>query len=128
MNAAVERAVAELKVTFDPCAVVVEDDAEGGAYVIVESVPLAGPYEQKDTWFGFHITGQFPYSDIYPVFARADLRRRDGTAFGEAISTGHTFRTRAAIQVSRKSNGRDPLTEAASAKILKVRAFLESRP
>ena len=128
MNPPVQQAIGELKATFDPCAVVVEDDGQGGAFVIIESVPLNRPYDQKETWFGFHITGQFPYSDIYPVFVRADLRRADNKALGDGISPGHTFRTRGAVQVSRKSSGRDPMIETASAKILKVRAFLESRP
>jgi hypothetical protein len=128
MNPPVQQAIDELKATFDPCAVVVEDDGQGGAFAIIESVPLNRPYEQKETWFGFHITGQFPYSDIYPVFVRADLRRADNKALGDGISPGHTFRARGAVQVSRKSNGRDPMIETASAKILKVRAFLESRP
>jgi hypothetical protein len=128
MNPPVEHAISELKVTFDPCAVVVEDDGQGGAYVIIESVPLGGPYEQKETWFGFHITGQFPYSDIYPVFVRSDLARADKKVLGDGVSSGHSFRSRAAVQVSRKSNARDPLIETGSAKILKVRRFLEMRP
>lgn len=127
MNPAVQQAIAELKVTFEPCAVIVEDDGQGGAHVIIESVPVNGVYEQNETWFGVHITGQFPYSDIYPVFVRADLRRADNKPLGDGISPGHNFRTRGAVQVSRKSNARDPTIETASAKILKVRAFLESR-
>jgi hypothetical protein len=128
MNAPVQQAIAELKATFDPSAVVVEDDGQGGAFVIVESVALNGPYEQKETWVGFHLTGQFPYADIYPVFVRSDLHRADGMALGDGISPGQNFRARGAVQVSRKSNGRDPLVETASAKILKVRKFLETRP
>ena len=128
MNAPVQQAIAELKATFDPSAVVAEDDGQGGAFVIVESVVLNGPYLQKETWMGFHLTGQFPYADIYPVFVRGDLHRCDGKPLGDGVSPGHNFRNRGAVQVSRKSNGRDPLIETASAKVLKVRRFLETRP
>lgn len=128
LNPPVEQAIAEIKLTFAPCAVLVEEDGQGGAYVIVESVQLGGPYVQKETWFGFHITAQFPYADIYPVFVRSDLARADGRVLGDGISPNHNFRTRAGVQVSRRSNGRDPLVETASAKVLKVRRFLETRP
>ena len=128
MNGPVQHAIAELEATFHPSAVVAEDDGQGGAFVVVETVELTGPYEQKETWMGFHLTGQFPYADIYPVFVRGYLQLTDNKPLGDGIGQGHNFRTRAAVQVSRKSNGRDPLIETASAKILKVRKFLETRP
>lgn len=128
MNPPVQKAIDELNATFAPSPVIFEEDGEGGAYVTVEKVDLNGPYDQNETWIGFHITAQFPYSDIYPVFVRSDLRRKDGGAFGTGIAPGHNWRNRgAAIQVSRKSNGRDPMLETAPAKILKVRVFMETR-
>jgi hypothetical protein len=126
MKAAVEKAIAELRVTFPDAAVAIEEDGDGGAYVTLDPVPIIGPYTQTDTWVGFHIGFQYPASDVYPHFVRADLSRRDGAALGAGTSPAQ-FRGRAAIQISRRSNRLDPAIQTAAHKLLKVLAWMENK-
>src|SRR5436190_1312132 len=100
---AVRRALEELERDFPGCRITAQDDGEGGANVIMEDLDLGPPYEQDKTWVGFRIGFQYPASDVYPHFVRADLKRLDGRPLGEGISVA-TFWDRPAIQVSRRSN------------------------
>lgn len=121
------RALEEIKSNFPECTQVIREDGEGGAYTILEDVPLGSPYNQSTTWVGFRITFQYPYSDVYPHFVRGDLSRIDGKGLGEATSVG-MFENRAAIQLSRKSNKLNPAVDTASLKLLKVLQWLKARP
>jgi hypothetical protein len=124
---AVRQAITEIEGTFES-GVTTREDGQGGAYVIVEDAPLAGPWTQDSTWVGFHIAHTYPYADVYPHFIRGDLTRRDGQpAIGPAMS--HTqFEGRQGIQLSRRSNRRDPQRETALMKLLKVLEWMETRP
>jgi hypothetical protein len=125
---AVAKAIAEIERCLAPATVTVRDDDEGGAWVIVDDVPLGGPWAEPKTWIGFRITYTYPYSDVYPHFVRRDLTRADGTApMGEAMAHA-TFEGREAIQISRASNKRDPARETAALKLQKVLTWLRSRP
>lgn len=126
MTPAVARAIDEIRCSFPECRVEVEPDASGGAYVFVHGVPLGAPYTQDQTWFGFHITFQYPYADVYPHFVRPDLCRLDGRRLGEGTGGG-SFRSRAAIQLSRRSNRLNPATDTAALKLLKVIRWLLTR-
>jgi hypothetical protein len=127
MTPAVEEAIEEIRRTFESAAVAAKDDGGGGAYVTVEPVDPGAPYVQRETWIGFHITGQYPYSDVYPLFVRPDLGRVDGAPLGEALSSGGTFDGRTAVQVSRRQNHLDPTVDTAAIKVLKVLNWLASR-
>ena len=122
----VAQAIAEIKATFDDASVEVEEDGQGGAYVVVETVDPGEQYEQRETWFGFQITFQYPYSDVYPHFVRGDLRRADGQGLGEGTSPG-TWRERPAVQISRRSNHLDPESDTAVIKLHKVLEWLRAR-
>jgi hypothetical protein len=124
----VASAIDELKACFPDLDVIVEPDGSGGARVLIERVPLGGIYSTPDTWFGAHIPVQIPYADVYPHFIRGDLARNDGKPLGEALSNGHAFMNRSAVQASRRSNGRDPSIETAALKFLKVLEWIRSRP
>lgn len=124
---AVDQAIVEIERCVAPATVTVVDDSEGGASVIVEDMPLGGPWAEPTTWIGFRITYTYPYSDVYPHFVRRGLTRTDGAPIGEAMSHA-TFEGREAIQVSRVSNKRDPARETAVLKLLKVLTWLRSRP
>ena len=91
MTPEVRLAVDQIIKQFPRQQVVVAEDQTGGACVIVDGEPLGPPYEQADTWIGFHITDQCPYADTYPHFVRPDLTRKDGNPLGEAMTAGHTF-------------------------------------
>ena len=127
MTPAVVSAIEQVRATFSACRVDVEADGSGGAYVKVHDVPLGPPYAQDHSWFGFHITFQYPYADVYPHFVRPDLKRIDGRPLGEGTGGG-SFRNHQAVQLSRRSNRLNPATDTAALKLLKVHQWLKSRP
>src|SRR4051794_6343301 len=108
MKSEVEVAVREIEASFDGCAVTTKEDENGGAIVTVDGVSLQdSPYEQNQTWVGFHITHTYPYADVYPHFVRADLNRKDGKPLGEGTSLG-SFQGNPAVQLSRKNKRLNP--------------------
>jgi hypothetical protein len=125
---AVAKAIVEIERCVAPATVTVVDDPEGGASVIVEDMPLGGPWAEPTTWIGFRITYTYPYSDVYPHFVRRDLTRIDGAAPMREAMSHATFEGREAIQISRASNKRDPARETAALKLQKVLTWLRSRP
>jgi hypothetical protein len=127
MTPVVQQAIRELEATFSPATLHVEEDGNGGARVLVESVPLCDLYAQSESWIGGHILAQTPYADVYPLFVRGDLQRVDGRALGDGMAPGHMFMNRPSIQVSRRSNGRDPAIEMPVLKFLKVLEWLRTR-
>ena len=122
---AVAKAIEEIRCTFEGCEAEVEPDGSGGAVVVVQGVPMGAPYVQADVWFGFHITFQYPYADVYPHFTNPDLARSDGGTLGSGFGTG-SFRGQAAIQISRRSNRLNPETDTAALKLLKVVTWMKS--
>lgn len=140
MTPEVETAIDEIRGHFTGSTLLVGEDCEGGACVIVEEVPLGPPYSQSHSWIGFHITRSCPYADVYPHFVRADLTRADGGALGETMSASHQFPqagvvvkgdcpTRPAVQISRRANRRDNSSglETPLVKLLKVLKWTLSR-
>ncbi len=95
---------------------------------MVESVAIGARYEPERSWLGGHITAQYPYADIYPVFMDATVRRRDGSAFEAPITAGHDFCGRPAIQISRRNNQMQNSGQTAVAKFLKIVDFLDKMP
>jgi hypothetical protein len=56
MTPEVTRAIDQIAKQFPNSNVLIGEYQNGGACVIVESIPLGSPYAQTDTWLGFHIT------------------------------------------------------------------------
>ena len=123
---AVAKAIEEISCTFEGCDVEVEGDGSGGAVVVVRGVTMGCPYVQTEVWFGFHITHQYPYADVYPHFTNADLARSDGGGLGGGFGTA-SFRGQPAIQISRRSNRLNPATDTAALKLLKVVTWMKSQ-
>jgi len=128
MNDQVVRAIEEIRETFPAKECVVEEDGDGGAFVIVGDVDLGPLYTPAASWVGFRITFQYPHADVYPHFVRCDLRRSDGKPLGEAIQGGQTFQGRPALMLSRRSTRLNPNTDTAALKLLKVVRWLSTRP
>jgi len=117
----VSHAVDELRSNFPDLTVLDRDDGEGGAYVIVEDVQLPVGYSSNQTWVGFRITYLYPKADVYPHYVRSDLVRLDGRTMPFSPTT---FEGRPALQVSRRSNRWDHMSDTAALKLHKVLAWL----
>ena len=126
LTPAVAQAIEEIHCTFEGCDVEVEPDGSGGAIVVVRGVPLGCPYAQPEAWFGFHITFQYPYADVYPHFTNPDLARSDGAGLGSGFGTA-SFRSQQVIQISRRSNRLNPERDTAALKLLKVVTWMKSQ-
>lgn len=124
MRAEVLQAIEELKRQFEGAAITAVDDGTGGAYVIVESVVIGPRYRPETTWIGGHITAQYPYADIYPMFIDAGVVRVDGVSFSAPVTPNANFQGRPALQVSRRNNAISAAPQTAVAKILKIIDFL----
>lgn len=127
MNAQVQKALDEIRSRFSPEEWLVEPDEQGGARVRFGPVALTETYAQADTWLAGHLPAQIPYADVYPVFVRGDLSRKDGKALVAPITPNRTFMGQPAVQVSRRSNGRDPEVETPALKFAKVIDWLNSQ-
>ena len=123
----IEAAVQEIREAFPECTVTAREDGDGGAQVMVESVPLGPPYVQATTWVAFAITRQYPYADVYPHFVRGDLTRADGAALGGGMGLT-AYLGQPAVQISRRSNRLNPTTDTAAIKLAKVLHWLLARP
>lgn len=128
MKSTVEEAVTEIRDAFPDTEVTTTEDGDGGAHVLVNRVPLADFYAQRDTWVGFHITHTYPFSDVYPHFVRHDLRYTNGTSLRNGLSSEHNYQGRKAVQISRKSNHHNPVTDTALLRLHKVLQWLNSPP
>jgi hypothetical protein len=127
MTPEVQKAVNELKATFSDNAVQVDEDADGGAYVVVNDLAVGDQYQPPRSWCGFAITFQYPHADVYPHFLDGSLKRNDGDPLGASFSGVTDWRGRSAIQVSRRSNHINPAVDTAAAKLLKVLEWVRSR-
>lgn len=128
LNATVSAAIENLRACFPDSEILVEPDGGGGARVAVEAVELSDIYAQNVTWIAGHLVPQLPYADIYPLFVRGDLTRRDARPLGAGLSIGQMFLGRRAVQASRRSTRRDPAIELAGHKFLKVIEWLRTHP
>jgi hypothetical protein len=124
----ITEAIEELQATFAGSTVSFESDGAGGAWVIVDSVPIGPAYEQDTSWIAFQITFPYPEADIYPLFVRPDLRRTDGAAHGagfQAVTWGP--RGEPGLQLSRRSNRLNPAIDTAATKVVKVLKWLNEQ-
>lgn len=138
MKAHVKKAVAQIREGMPGHDVRVKEDADGGAFVIVEGIDIGESYAPSVSWIGFHITWPYPDADVYPHFIDPGVRYVGEGAAPNAHPEGDmpTSLTRgaampgfetAAIQVSRRSNRWNPASDTALLKLLRVIDFLRSR-
>ncbi|MFP3466926.1 hypothetical protein [Leifsonia sp. SIMBA_070] len=127
-TATVGEAIEELRQTFGDAVVTSEDDGTGGAWVTIDPVPLGPAYAQETSWIAFQITFPYPEADVYPLFVRPDLHRKDGGSHGEgfqAVTWGP--HNRPGTQLSRRSNRLNPAIDTAATKVLKVLKWLSEQ-
>jgi hypothetical protein len=128
MNPSVATGVEELKRQFIESSFTLREDNQGGVYVVIDNFPLGARFQPVPNWLGFHISAQYPYADIYPVFIGHDVKRVDGVPFTAPVTAGHNFEGRPALQISRRSGTAANGLQKATAKILKILAFLGNMP
>jgi len=128
MNVTVSTGIEELKRQFSSASFKIREDSQGGAYVVMEPVPIGSKYRPETTWIGFQIPAQYPYADIYPVFMGSDVTRADGADIKEPLTRNHRFEDRTAIQISQRNSTAQNGLQKATTKILKVLHFLEKLP
>jgi len=124
----VASSIAEIIATFHMAKVTVEEDGQGGAWVVIDPVPTGSSYLQPTTWIRFHIDFLSPATDVYPHFVRPDLARRDGAGLGESFAVTPWGQSgEMAVQVSRRNNRHDPNVDTPVVKLLKVIEWIQSR-
>lgn len=128
LAAEVGQAVEELRSTFGHTSVAVTPDSDGGAWVVIDDVELGAAWTQQRSWLAFHIAATYPYADVYPHFIDAGCELAAG-GLPEAITPGASFPEYqgTCLQISRKSNRWNPLTDTAATKALKVIEWVRSR-
>jgi hypothetical protein len=138
MKPDVEQAIRELRDGLPGHEVLAQEDPDGGGHVIVEGLDIGPSFVPATAWLGFHLTWSYPDADVYPFFmdpavkyvgsGEAGNQHPDGN-LPTAMTRGATMPGfgRPAIQISRRSNRRDPSTDSALQKLLRVLEFLRSR-
>lgn len=124
----VAEAIHEIQETFAESTVTVTGDGDGGAWVVIDAVPLGSTYVQDSSWIAFLITFAYPDADVYPHFVRSDLKRMDGAALGAGFSpTTWGLAGDPGMQLSRRSNRLNPAVDTAATKVLKVLKWLNEQ-
>lgn len=127
MTPEVEAAVAEIRQSFAGHQVDVDPEEQGGAHVVVHDLFIGERFAPSQSWVGFTINFQYPRSDVYPHFIDPNIRRADGSAFGQGISGPADWQNRKGIQISRRSNHWDPSRDTAALKLAKVLEWLRNQ-
>lgn len=128
ITAPIDTALAEIRAHFGADAVTVTPDGSGGVYVLVTDVPVGPTYTPDRTWLGFQISAAFPDADIYPHYT-GTLSRTDGQPHGPAIQhvTWQARPGEPALQISRRSNHRDPAIDTPVNKAVRILAWLTTQ-
>ena len=129
---AVLEAIDELRHTFPDAVVTFVSDEANGAWVTIDPIPLGPAYNQASSFIAFQITFPYPEADIYPLFVRPDLQRKDGAEHGEGfqrhikwgLKGADTDEEALGTQLSRRSNRLNPAIDTAATKVLKVLRWL----
>lgn len=127
MTPDVERAVEEVKRAHVGHHVEVVPEPQGGAYVRVDDLEIGEQYEPSRTWIGFLIPYLYPRADCYPHFMDGAVKRSNGQPLGVSFSGPVVWQERSAIQISRRSNRLNPLTDTAALKLAKVLEWIRLR-
>lgn len=129
MTSAIAAAIEQLELAFPEHAVLFLPDAQGGAAVIVEDLPIGGAFVPVESWVGFALNYTYPRGHVYPHYLRPDLARADGQPLTSPINPGQTMPgfERPATMISRASNRWDPARDTAALKLLRVLQWLREQ-
>src|SRR5262249_21315168 len=123
---------AEIIDAFGAERVRVVPDGQGGAWVEISDVELGGAYTTETTFVIFLLPFNLPGADVYPLFVRRDLERRDRQGLGEGFAATDVQRPgdeqpRPVTQVSRRTRRSDFTRQSALQKIEKVLEWVRTR-
>ena len=132
LKSAVDSAVEQLRTAYGEDRVLAVGDGQGGAWVELVDVELSGTYVQSTTFVVFLLPFNLPGADIYPMFVRDDLTRRDDAPLGDGLqrttlSWPGQPPQRPVIQVSRRTRGGAFTAQTAAQKVEKVLEWLRTR-
>ena len=85
LKSAVDSALEQLRTAYGEDRVLAVGDGQGGAWVELADVELSGTYVQSTTFVVFLLPFNLPGADIYPMFVRDDLTRRDDAPLGDGL-------------------------------------------
>jgi hypothetical protein len=121
-TAAVQQALLELAESFPGHQLEQRPDGAGGAWVVLDDLPLGPAFVPACSWVGFAIGALYPRADVYPHFVRPELRRADGQPLTTPLNPGHPMPgfDRLAVMVSRRSNRWDPAHDTAALKLHRI--------
>jgi hypothetical protein len=129
---AVKSALADIVSAYGEDRVRVVPDGQGGAWIEIAEVELGDHYAQDTTFVICLLPFNLPGADVYPLFVRNDLTRRDGKGLGEGFGTTSVnwpgdAETRPVVQVSRRTRGNAFVLQTPRQKIDKVFDWVRSR-
>jgi hypothetical protein len=134
----VETSLKDLREGMAGHGVRVEEDENGGAFVIVEDIEIGDHFAPSRSWIGFHITWADEDADVYPHYLDPALRYVGPGAAPNEHPDGNLptpmgrggempgFKIPAVV-VSRRSNNRNPETDSPLHKLLRIIEFLRTR-
>jgi hypothetical protein len=128
MKDAVQQAIEQLRQAHPGHRVELLEEPQGGAFVIVDDLPIGERFKQKRSWIGFALGFQYPLSDVYPHFLRPDLERADGRPLASPLNPSQTMPgfERPAVMLSRRSNRWNPARDTAVLKLARVVEWLRN--
>jgi len=126
LTSAVADAIADVRRAFPGAQLVESPDGTGGAFVIVEPVELGEAFAPQSTWLGFYLSPMLPDADVYPLYVGGDVTRADRSPLANPAIQAMTWRDRAALQLSRRSNRRDAAVSTPALKASNVVAWLRA--
>jgi hypothetical protein len=131
LKAAVEHAIASITAAYGQDQIHIVPDGQGGAWVEISAVDLGSSYAQETTFVIFLLPFNLPGADIYPIFVRDDLARRDSAALGDGLQ--HTTLSwpgqpsqRPVVQISRRTRREAFTSQTAAQKVEKVLEWLRN--
>lgn len=130
-HANVQRVVEILQREFAGSSVTFTDDGSGtgSGWVVIDPVVIGDRYTKNQTWMGAHLNSLLPFADIYPLYIGSDIQQASGAGHLPAITAGHIFQGRPALQVSKRTNHNlVPTVEAAAMKFIKVLHYIKEGP
>jgi hypothetical protein len=129
---AVQAALTAITDTYGSEKVRAVPDGQGGAWTEIAGIELGDRYVQGSTFVICLLPFNLPGADIYPLFVRNDLTRRDGNGLGEGFGAANVSwpgdpEPRAALQVSRRTRRSEFTLQTPLQKIEKVLDWIRTR-